>query len=333
RQWRPERTHRTLSLDVWELKGRPETWYAQLESLYQRQPVFAFLGGISSGTWEPIHQFCEKNRIPCIFPVTDLPVVSGDQFYTLYLSKGFYQEGETAAKFLARVLALPADKQLVQVYRDDERGSAFAKGFGDTWKKIGTSALKTRVLAVGETAGREFWKGLAATYKDAALVVWLGPEDLAGVEELGSAREQPSAVLVSSSLLGSTLSSLPDSVRDFTYITYPRRLPGEEQYAMSSVENWMKYKKIPLTNLAISSKAFFLTRMVSTVLSTVRSDLYREYLLDVFDVQGVQETLNVAYPRVSFGPGQRYASKGCYIVTLTKGPKPKIFSQTDWVIY
>jgi hypothetical protein len=333
RQWRPDRTHRSLSLDVWELKGQPDTWYGQLEALYRKQPVFAILGGISSGPWGPIHQFCEKNGIPCILPLTDLPVVSGDEFYTVYFSKGYYQEGETAAKFLAGVLALPADKQLVQIYREDERGSAFAAGFGETWKKSGATAVKTRVLRAGEATGKEFWKGLASTYKDAALVIWLGPADLAGIEELGAAKEQPSAVFVSASMLGSALSSIPDSVRDFTYITYPRRLPGEDAYPVSLLDSWMKYKKIPLTDMAVSSKAFFLTRMVSTVLSNLREDFYRDYFLDLFDVQGEQTTMIVAYPRVTFGPGQRYASKGCYVVTLTKGPKPKIFSQTDWVIY
>jgi hypothetical protein len=38
------------------------------------------------------------------------------------------------------------------------------------------------------------------------------------------------------------------------------------------------------------------------------------------------------YPRVSFGPGQRYVSKGCYIVQLTDDPAPKIKSVSDWVI-
>jgi hypothetical protein len=333
RQWRPDRTHRTLSLDVWELKGSPDTWYGQLEALYQRQPVFALLGGISSGPWDPIHQFCEKNRIPCIFPLTDLPVVSGDEFYTLYFSKGYYQEGETAAKFLEGVLALPAGKQVVQIFREDERGSTLSKGFADTWKKIGSAAMKTRVLSAGETTGKEFWKGLASTYKDAALIIWLSPADLAGIEELGTAKEKPYAVLISSTMLAGALASIPDSVRDFTYITYPNRLPGEETYAVRTLEGWLKNKKIPLTNMMVSSRAFFLTRMVSTVLANLREDYYRDYLLDLFDVQGEQTTMSVAYPRVSFGPGQRYASKGCYVVTLTKGPQPKIVSQTEWVIY
>jgi hypothetical protein len=39
------------------------------------------------------------------------------------------------------------------------------------------------------------------------------------------------------------------------------------------------------------------------------------------------------YERLSFGPGQRYASKGCFIVQLTKGPKPELIRKSDWVAY
>jgi ABC-type branched-subunit amino acid transport system substrate-binding protein len=314
------------------LKGPVETWSSQLEALYRQKPVFALLGGISSGTWGPIHQFCEKNRVPCIFPVTDLPVVSSDDFYTLYFSKGLYQEGESAAKFLSRTLAVPPETQVVQVYRQDDRSGALARGFADFWKRTGGSAMKARILAAGEVTGKEFWKGLAAANKDAVILVWLGPSDLAGIEELGAV-ENPPNVIVSASMLAGSLSSLPDAVRDSTYITYPRRLPGEEAYASSVVESWLKFKKIPVTNMTIEAKTYFLSRVLLNVVASLRGDCYRDYFLDLFDVQEEKTAVVAEYPRVTFGPGQRYASKGCYIVTLTKGPQPKIFRQTEWVNY
>jgi hypothetical protein len=39
------------------------------------------------------------------------------------------------------------------------------------------------------------------------------------------------------------------------------------------------------------------------------------------------------FERLSFGPGQRYASKGCYIVQLSKGEKPGLIKKSDWVIH
>ena len=89
-----------ISLSLWLLKGPPETWRSQLEEYYRKDPVFALIGGITKGEWKPIHQFSEDNHIPCLFPNTDFPVISRTDWYTLYLSKGYYQEGEAAAHYL-----------------------------------------------------------------------------------------------------------------------------------------------------------------------------------------------------------------------------------------
>ncbi len=301
--------------------------------MYRKQPVFALLGGISSRTWGPIHEFCEKNRIPCILPITDLPEISESGWYTLYFSKGYYQEGEAAAKYLAQVLDLPADKQIVQVFRGDDKGRALSQGFTDVWKELGKAALKNRIVSAGEKTGRSFWKGLSTAYPNAVMVIWLGPEDVSGLGSLAKLRERPSAIFLSSKMLDGKLSAVPDSTRDFTFITYPERLPDDRQQVSVRVNRWLEAKGIPSPNMAISSKAYYLTRLLGTALVNMRDNFYRDYFLDIFDVLE-DRTANIGlYPRLSFGPGQRYASKGCYVVKLTKGPQPKIIRQSDWIIY
>ena len=32
--------------------------------------------GIGGKTWAPVHQFCERESIPCLLPNVDLPVVA-----------------------------------------------------------------------------------------------------------------------------------------------------------------------------------------------------------------------------------------------------------------
>ena len=55
-----KRKYLKASLDVWVLKGAPETWGRQLEEFYRQKPVFALLGGIVPGKWAPVHEFCEN---------------------------------------------------------------------------------------------------------------------------------------------------------------------------------------------------------------------------------------------------------------------------------
>jgi hypothetical protein len=322
-----------LSLDVWELKGPPDTWPDQLEKYYQKQPVFGLLGGISSEKWDPVHKFCEKHRVPCILPVTDLPVISESDWYTLYFSGGLYQEGEAAAKYLARVFDLPAGKQIVQVFRNNNEGNALSSGFAGTWKKLGQATLQNRVISASEKTGKAFWQELSNKHRNAVILLWLGPEDLAGMSALGELPDKPSMVFVSSTMLSGELYSLADEVRDFTFITYPNTLPEDREREEQIVSQWLEFKKMPRTNMTVASKVYFLTRMLSNVLVNMRNNFYRDYFLDLFDVLEDQAKNSSGYPRLSFGPGQRYASKGCYIVTIARGPQPKVVRQSDWVIY
>ena len=73
----------------------------------------------------------------------------------------------------------------------------------------------------------------------------------------------------------------------------------------------------------------------------IAGQYYRDALLDSVDMgrgsltmgPAVQDETYPLYERFSFGPGQRYASKGCYIVQLSKGPKPELVKRSDWVIH
>lgn len=324
---------RKAVLDVWELKGAESTWGAQLDALYRKQPVFALLGGVTRGSWGPVHRFCEENRIPSLFPTTELPTVSATDWYTLYFSKGVYQEGETAAKYLAHAPDLPPYRSVVQVFRDTEAGRALSRGFDDTWKEIGKAPLSAHRLAPGEGIGPGFWTRLRSSHPNAALVLWLAPEDLAGVEQLAAGPAPAAVLFFSATQLGAKLEVLPDPLREFSFITYPKRLPGDDEYTRTLVTNWLKIKKIPVTNLALSANSYFFTRMLSRMLLDMGNDLHRDYFLDLWDCSQDQTRSSLRYPRLSFGPGQRYASKGCYVVTLTKGGNPKLVKKSDWVVY
>ena len=325
------KTYLKASLDVWELKGPPDTWGKQLDAFYAQKPVFAILGGIAPGKWTPIHDFCEKNKIPALFPFTGLPVISEADWYTLYFSKGYYQEGEAAAKYLARVAKLPPGKKVVQVFRNSDEGNALAKGFAETWKKLGKASLTDKVVAPAEKTGPDFWKKLSTTHPNSVILIWLGPADLTGLDTLAKPGNK-ATLFLSSTMLAGSLNSIPDKVRDFTFLTWPTRLPNDEQYTKTIVTNWMKMKKIPVTNMTISSRVFFLTRLLSKTLMDLRGDFYRDFLLDIIDYGDEQPTSSVTYPLLSFRQGQRYASTGCYVVTVTKGEKPQVVKKSEWII-
>lgn len=325
--------YRKATLEVWELKGDPEGWRSQLEAYNADKPVFALLGGLIPGSWEPVHRFCEDNRIPCVLPVTELPVISTSDWYTLYFSKGYYQEGAAAARYLAKASGASAGTPVVQVFRENAAGNAFVRGFADERKKAGGSPVAQRIVASAEKTDKTFWSQLAADYPGAVLLVWLGAADLEGIEAVLDPGEKkaPSRLIVSATLLDRSWQSVPDSLRGITSLTHPSRLPEDSRYPREVFTSWMKAKKLPVLDEEISSKAYLLTRLLASSLVDMGTDYYRDFFLDLLDVGRDRTSVSLVYPLLRFAPGDRYASGGCYLVTLTKGVNPRIVKQDEWV--
>lgn len=327
--------YRRLSLARWELKGPPETWRGQLEEYYRKEPVFALLGGITNGEWRPVHEFSEERRIPCILPVTDFPVISETDWYTLYFSKGFYQEGEAAARFLGTAAELPPDKTVVQVFRDNREGRALSAGFEEAWRDLGRRSPVNRALRAGKTITREFLQQLTDKGSPSVILLWVGPEAVPALETIAASPSRPGMVYVSASLMKESLGKLPENARDFTYITYPYglspvRIPS---FRAKSAKGAQPKDKAPVSDRRIPAKMYSLSLVLTDALMMMQDNFYRDRFLDVIGMLPDKPQPNSDYERLSFGPGQRYAAKGCYIMQLTHGADPELVKKSDWVIH
>lgn len=344
-------------LSKWELTGSPSTWRTQLEEHYRRDPVFALLGGLSATDWQPIHTFSEENKIPCLLPLTDLPVISDTDWYTLYLSKGAYLEGEVAAFYLGRNSEFPAESKVLQVVEDSPRARAVAAGFQDAWKEQGLSAPLTLELAPGEQISVARVRSILSAEKPDAVMLWTSAGTAAALAAFDGKVKQPRRIHLSATLLHSFFKEIPEQVRPFTYISYPYRLgEGGDLFHLNS-RVWLQKRSVPLSSSRISTRLLSLGKVLlepfqvvkrdfnpagrgngqvimeeqSEMMLHVRRNYYRDYLLDVIGMMADSNSLD--YERLSFGPGQRYLSKGCYIVQLSKGAKPELIKMSDWVIY
>jgi hypothetical protein len=241
----PDLLAKRFTLSRWILKGPADTWRAQLEAYYQAEPVFALLGGISEGDWEPVHRFCEDHRLPNLFPVVDYPVLSDTDWYTLYLSRGVRQEGEAAARYLNSFHELFAGREIVQVFRDNRRGQALADGFRQVWKGAGHAPASEIPLAAGEQLTGERLQQLVADRKPAVLLVWDDATALPALSALAGAAEKPQSVIASATWLGEKIWPIEDPLRSLLYLTYPFRLPQEEARFNTSLTKVLKAKPWP----------------------------------------------------------------------------------------
>lgn len=320
--------YKDISIATWELKGDPATWRGQLEAYYQKDPVFAVLGGISNRSWQPMHDFCEEKKLPCLFPITDLPVISDSSWYTFYASKGYFQEGETAARYLADRLADNQGGQVLQIVQSTPEGTALAAGFAAAWQEKGLSGPVTAKIEPGSGLDAEQLRTLLGKGYG-ALVLWSGADALPAAAE---ARDMlPPLVMLSSRNLGPALTTVPESLRDRVYVTYPFRLPEDEKDFANYGATFSLGKLHTHDNKRIASRTFSMIHLFLLGFKEMKLNYYRDTLLDSLSMLADQSLPD--FVRYSFGPGQRYASKGCYVIQLGKGATPQLIPRSAWVVF
>ena len=176
-----------------------------------------------------------------------------------------------------------------------------------------------------------------ATGKDrrAVLVLWTGAEALPALEAAAGKDGGISTIYLSASLLKDGLLTVPETLREKTYITYP--------YNLAEPRPGMTYpppprRKVPpqITDRRVPGKAATLYPVLNELFRSLESNYFRDYMFDIIDASMINwsmQAVPLPYERISFGPGQRYASKGCYIVQLSKGDRPELVRKTDWVVH
>jgi len=326
----PDLAAKRFTLAQWRLHGPAASWPAQLADYYRREPVFALLGGIVAGEWQPIHQFCEQKQLPCLFPSTDFPVRSAKDWYTLYFSKGIYQEGEAAARYLNQQSGPGADNEIVQVVRDSTRGKALAAGFNETWVGLGHVAPLTISFSGSEPWNNAARRQILAQKKPTVLLLW---DDDAGVlpvlEVMATEANRPLQVFTSASYLGEAQNAIPEAARYFTYLAYPYRLPQEDARYDTMLKPLATGVDLSGAARTIFEQAYSVGDVMSRTLVEMRGEYYRDFFLDAIGMMGDQDL--PLYERLSFGPGQRYAAKGCYIVQLGEGKEPLLLKKSEWL--
>jgi hypothetical protein len=325
-----EPTYRRVKLVRWLLKGNQDTWRSQLEEYYRQEPVFALLAGISPNGWQPVHEFSEANRLPCILPSTEFPVVSQTDRYTLYFSKGYFQEGEAAAHYLLSQEAPLQSKKLVQLVSSSPQGKALADGFTRTVTSQGQPQPITFQLPDSQQEAAEFIRQIMEKENPELLVLWAGAEALQHISGLADTKKPLPLIMMSAGYLGANLRNIPEQLRDSTYLTYPYRLPQDDLRYERFLQPLDKNGKMTDEIRVIKSRTYSALKVMTQALRELKGDFYRDNL---FDVIGMMQDIEFPlYERLSFGPGQRYASKGCYIVQLSRGEQPELVKKSEWVI-
>jgi hypothetical protein len=326
----PYQAYRKWKLHVWELSGSDEAWEQQLFEHYARQPVFAVVNGIAAGSWAPIHEFCVRAEVPCLFPHTDLPVTSRQDFYALYLSRGLDLEARALAQHLLRS-DLPGDARVVQVWERGGAGEKPARALRKALESAGRASVEDRILRAGEALQAEELQSILAGEHPSVLVLWLPEPNLDELARLAGESKALDQLFLSSSLRGHD-TDVPTVLSRRVHLVHPFDVPSNEPRNLVRLNNWLDSRGLERRDPRIQGDAYFAVMFLGRGMKHIKQNFSREYLIEVLEHALDNATFTSVYPRVSLGPGQRFASKGSYILGLSTGADPEWLPISDWII-
>ena len=319
--------NRRWELHVWELSGPPASWHEQLRRYLAEQPVFAVLSGLGGRNWAPVHEFCEQEAVPCLFPNVEVPVEADRDFYSVYFSKGVLLEADLIAKrILDDASGKPgkAAKMVWQVYRAGDNGERGAEALAAALKGHGI-AVSNRALAPGDSVAR----AMHGISRSDVLLLWLRPPDVAA---LGHTPPPSDTVFMSGLLGGLDSTPLSASWRDVTRVAYPFDLPEGRRVRVDYAFGWFSIRKIPMVAPQVQADTYLACGLLAETLSHMVDVFERDYLIERIQDMLERRILTGYYPRLTLAPGQHFASKGGYIVRFA-GPDPvRIVADGDWLV-
>ena len=317
---------RHWQLHVWQLTGPAATWGKQLERDFAAEPVMAAVSGLGGSNWAPAHQFCERAHLPCLFPNAEVPVVADQDFYTLYFSRGVLLE----ADLIADRIRAPGDGQpprsVLQVYRAGDSGEAAARVLAAALKPQGI-AVRSQVLAAGSGVshlGEALHGGTADT-----LVLWLRPADIAA---LGEPPATTGTVYVSGLMGGQEHTPLPAGWRGRSLIAYPFDLPDRSRVRVNLPLEWFTIRHIPLVAEQVQLDTYLACGILAESIGHMADIFIPEYIVERAEAMLERRLMTGAYPRLTLSEGERFASKGGYLVRFADSAGTQMVADRDWTV-
>jgi hypothetical protein len=287
----------------------------------QRQPVFALLSGVSEGEWAPVHAFCEQQKVPCWLPTVDLPVEGASDFYSVYFSRGVILEAEVLAHYLGE----RHTRRVIEVRTDDVAAAGAAQALRRALG-VGDVAIEERVL--GRVDAAALREAAASTTASDAVVWWLRGPDVARLAELAPPRAD---VYFSTTLAEGAPGALPRAWKAQAMVVYPFELPARRRFDHGRFLAWLQTRGLALVDERIQAEAYLACVLMAEKVDEMLEDLYRDSLLERAEAILSPRVGTAMYPRLSLGPGQRFASKGGYVARFAAAGD-SLVAETDWIV-
>jgi hypothetical protein len=215
---------------------------------------------------------------------------------------------------------------VIQVFRTGDVGSEAAQGLSAALARDDFTIVNRTLRATA--APRELAAALRETRAGDVLVLWLRNSDVAA---LGPVPAQLPMVYMSGRMAGLERSPLPAAWRDATRMTYPFDLPERRRVRVDYPLGWFSIRKIPVVAQQAQTDTWLACGIVSDAINHMADTFVRDYLVERIEEMLEHRIITGYYPRLALAPGQRFASKGGYIVRFAEPTGHKVVALGDWI--
>ena len=162
------------------------------------------------------------------------------------------------------------------------------------------------------------------------VVLWLSGADLQALDLAAAPAGRFQRIYLSYRLAGDPPRALPDAVRERLLLTYPYALPGHLPDGIYRVRSWLRARGVTPGDERLQLDTYFALSVADHALAHLVERFDRAYFVERVEHE-VETALNPGvYPRLSLGPGQRLAAKGCYLVRPTADDGVEAIS--SWIV-
>lgn len=114
-------------------------------------------------------------------------------------------------------------------------------------------------------------------------------------------------------------------------MAYPFDLPEQRRVRVDYPLGWFSIRKIPVVAPQAQTDTWLACGIVSDAINHMADTFVRDYLIERVEEMLEHRVITGYYPRLALAPGQRFASKGGYIVRFAEPGGHKVVALGNWI--
>ena len=120
--------------------------------------------------------------------------------------------------------------------------------------------------------------------------------------------------------------------RSRTRLAYPFDLPDRSRVRVDYPLGWFSMRHIPVVAEQVQVDTYLACGLLAETLSHIADAFMRDYLVERAEEMLEHRVLTGAYPRLSLAEGQRFASKGGYVVHFGGADGDRLIADGAWTV-